>query len=131
MCKLATQGNQFSGRLKHSRRDMVNIFDVPVSVYVCVCLYVWGVVVGQLKKRVRERERQRGVRILDMGKGASGASNATEVEQKDLRKNVQKTRIGLFLYSIWKMAGNWTQNLVHWVHTKIVLQIVLNRLEQR
>lgn len=44
MCKQhkATQGNQFSGRLKHSGRDMVNKFDVPVSVYVCVSVCVWS-----------------------------------------------------------------------------------------
>lgn len=88
--------------------------------YACNCCKTWPAF------EEIERERQRGVRILDSGKGYWSAT------QQKLNKKIcgkfTKNSGRAFFVQHWKMEGNWTQNLVHWVHTKIVLHKVYKQI---
>lgn len=67
--------------------------------YACNCCKTWPAF------EEIERERQRGVRILDSGKGCWSATQ--QKLNKKIAENLQKTRVGLLLYSIerWKEIG--------------------------
>lgn len=134
MWKLATQGNQFSEDWSIAGATWWKIRCACVCICVCVCvcvrillLYACNCCKTWPAFEEIERERDREASGYWTRARAIGAQR-NRSWTKRFAENLQKTRVGLFIVQHWKMEGNWTQNLVHWVHTKIVLHKVYKQI---